>query len=115
MCLAFCLGHQAIVHEAGGTIGRAFRPVHGKASQLNHDRSGPFKGLSQRLAVGRYHSLGAKDPPKNFRVHAWADGMAMAISDSEAKQVGLQFHPESLLTPCGDRILANVLKAARPS
>jgi len=107
--LGICLGHQAILHQAGGEVGRAPHAVHGKATRIEHDRSGPFKGLASPITVGRYHSLGAKDPPKRFRVHAWAGGMAMAISDPKALQTGLQFHPESLLTPKGDQLLSNIL------
>jgi anthranilate synthase/aminodeoxychorismate synthase-like glutamine amidotransferase len=104
-----CLGHQAIVREAGGEVARAPAPVHGKASLIEHDGEGPFAGLAGPLLVGRYHSLCTRNLPPCFRVHAEIDGMAMAISDVEAKQVGLQFHPESLLTPMGQRILANVI------
>lgn len=107
--LGICLGHQAIVHEAGGEVRQAQRPVHGKSILLEHDRSGPFSGLNGPVRVGRYHSLGVNDPPRRFRVHAWADGMAMAISDVEALQTGLQFHPESVLTPQGDLMLLNIL------
>jgi anthranilate synthase/aminodeoxychorismate synthase-like glutamine amidotransferase len=104
-----CLGHQAIVEEAGGEVARAPAPVHGKASLIEHDGEGPFAGLTGPLLVGRYHSLCTRRLPPRLRVHAEIDGMAMAISDVEAKQVGLQFHPESLLTPMGQRILANVI------
>lgn len=107
--LGVCLGHQAIVLEAGGEVVRAPEAVHGKASLLEHDRSGPFAGLPSPVKIGRYHSLCTPSPPARFRVHAKIDGMAMAISDVEAKQVGVQFHPESVLTPVGQRILANVL------
>ena len=107
--LGVCLGHQAIVLEAGGEVVRAPEAVHGKASLLEHDGTGPFAGLTSPVKIGRYHSLCTPNPPSRFRVHARIDGMAMAISDAEAKQVGVQFHPESVLTPVGQRILANVL------
>jgi len=106
--LGVCLGHQAIVRQAGGKVVRALEPVHGKASQLEHDGSGPFAGLDTPVHVGRYHSLCTRDVPERFRVHAELDGMAMAISDRQAMQTGLQFHPESILTRDGDRILANI-------
>jgi anthranilate synthase component II len=106
-----CLGHQAIVEEAGGEVTRAPAPVHGKASLIEHDGEGPFAGLAGPIHVGRYHSLCTRNLPPRFRVHAEIDGMAMAISDRLAKQVGLQFHPESLLTPMGQTILANVINA----
>ena len=111
-----CLGQQAMVLEAGGKVVRAPAAVHGKASVLEHDGSGPFAGLPNPIKIGRYHSLCTPDPPARFRVHAEIDGMAMAISDVEAKQVGVQFHPESVLTPIGQRMLANVLEvfAAQP-
>ncbi|WP_395622756.1 anthranilate synthase component II [Sphingomonas daechungensis] len=105
-----CLGQQAIVLEAGGEVVRAPDAMHGKASALIHDGSGPFEGLPGTIKIGRYHSLCTPNPPSRFRVHASIDGMAMAISDAEAKQVGVQFHPESVLTPVGQRIFANVLK-----
>jgi anthranilate synthase/aminodeoxychorismate synthase-like glutamine amidotransferase len=104
-----CLGHQAMVLEAGGGVVRAPEPVHGKASLLNHDATGPFAGVPNPIKIGRYHSLCTPNPPARFHVHAAIDGMAMAISDKAAKQVGVQFHPESVLTPGGQQILANVL------
>ena len=107
--LGICLGHQAIILEAGGTVERAPLPVHGKASLIDHDGAGPFAGLSSPLAVGRYHSLCTRDVPSRFQVHAEVDGMAMAITDPAALQTGLQFHPESLLTPAGDALLGNIM------
>jgi anthranilate synthase/aminodeoxychorismate synthase-like glutamine amidotransferase len=107
--LGVCLGHQAMVLEAGGEVVRAPEPVHGKASLLEHDGTGPFAGVPNPIKIGRYHSLCTPNPPARFRVHAAIDGMAMAISDEAAMQVGVQFHPESVLTPVGQRILANVL------
>ncbi len=107
--LGVCLGHQAIVHQAGGEVSRANAPVHGKASFLDHDGAGPFAGLDGPVPIGRYHSLCTRKVPNRFRVHAEIDGMAMAISDYDALQVGLQFHPESLLTRGGDHMLRNVL------
>jgi anthranilate synthase/aminodeoxychorismate synthase-like glutamine amidotransferase len=105
-----CLGHQAIVLEAGGTVERAPEPVHGKASVVRHDCAGPFEGIDGPVQIGRYHSLCTRNLPDRFRVHAEIDGMAMAISDSQARQAGLQFHPESILTPVGNRILMNLLR-----
>jgi anthranilate synthase component 2 len=104
-----CLGHQAIVLEAGGEVVRAPEPVHGKASLLAHDGAGPFAGLEGPLRIGRYHSLCTRNVPARFTVHAEIDGMAMGISDPGTLQTGLQFHPESILTPAGDRILANLI------
>jgi anthranilate synthase component 2 len=98
-----------MVLEAGGEVVRAPEVVHGKASLLEHDGTGPFAGVPNPVKIGRYHSLCTPNPPPRFRVHAAIDRMAMAISDAEAKQVGVQFHPESVLTPVGQSILANVL------
>ncbi|HEY9554358.1 anthranilate synthase component II [Allosphingosinicella sp.] len=111
--LGICLGHQAIVEEAGGAVRAAPAIVHGKASVLHHDGKGPFQGLESPLRVGRYHSLCTPDVPSRFQVHAGLEGMAMAISDVDAMQFGIQFHPESILTPLGDRILANILASAQ--
>jgi anthranilate synthase component 2 len=115
--IGVCLGHQAIVLEAGGRVERAPVPVHGKGTLLHHDGAGPFAGLPSPVRVGRYHSLCVRDVPARFTVHAEAEGMAMAISDPHALQIGLQFHPESILTAEGDRIMANCLDmlAARES
>ena len=107
--LGICLGHQALVQAAGGAVTRAGVPVHGKSSLLDHDGAGPFAGLTEPVHIGRYHSLCTRDVPPNFRVHASIDGMAMAIGDAAALQTGLQFHPESILTRQGDRMLANIL------
>ncbi len=108
--IGICLGHQAIVLEAGGVVERAPAPVHGKGTLLDHDGAGPFAGLPSPLRVGRYHSLCVRAMPPRFAVHAEARGMAMAISDPAARQVGLQFHPESILTADGDRIMDNCLR-----
>ncbi|MEO6247540.1 MAG: aminodeoxychorismate/anthranilate synthase component II [Sphingomicrobium sp.] len=107
--IGVCLGHQAMVLEAGGEVVRAPEIVHGKTSMMHHDSSGAFAGLPDPLSIGRYHSLCTPRPPANFTVHGEIDGMAMAISDEAAMQVGLQFHPESILTPMGDPLLANIL------
>jgi anthranilate synthase/aminodeoxychorismate synthase-like glutamine amidotransferase len=110
--LGVCLGHQAIVEQAGGRVCRADEPVHGKANLIAHDGAGPFAGMSGPIRIGRYHSLCTRDLPARFTVHAAVDGMAMAISDPQARQTGLQFHPESILTTHGDRMLANILAGA---
>ena len=107
--LGVCLGHQAIALEAGGTVARAPEPVHGKASLLVHDGIGPFAGLDEPIHVGRYHSLATYDLPDRFHIHGEIEGMPMAISDPQAMQTGLQFHPESILTRGGDTMLSNIL------
>lgn len=108
--LGICLGHQAIVEQAGGRVERANEPVHGKASLLEHDGTGPFEGIEGPTRIGRYNSLCTKTIPSRFTVHAAIDGMAMAISDRSMRQTGLQFHPESILTANGDQILTNILR-----
>jgi anthranilate synthase component II len=110
--LGVCLGHQAIVAQAGGAVTRACQPVHGKSAMLHHDGSGPFEGINGPVRIGRYHSLCTRGVPERFTVHGAIEGMAMAISDPNARQVGLQFHPESILTTQGDRLLANILEQA---
>jgi anthranilate synthase/aminodeoxychorismate synthase-like glutamine amidotransferase len=107
--LGVCLGHQAMVLEAGGEVVRAPAPVHGKTSLVQHDGQGPFAGIEGPVQIGRYHSLCTRRVPGRFTVHAQVEGMAMAISDADALQTGLQFHPESILTPVGNRMLANIL------
>ena len=108
--LGVCLGHQAIVHEAGGTVERASETVHGKSWVLHHDGQGAFASVPNPFRVGRYHSLCTKKLPERFTVHAWIDDMAMAISDRDAKQYAVQFHPESVLTPRGDTLLKAIME-----
>lgn len=110
--IGVCLGHQAIVEQAGGRVIRAPAPVHGKSWPVEHSASGAFAGLPNPLMVGRYHSLTTTEVPASFTVEAVSagDGLVMAVSDLAARQVGLQFHPESILTPRGDRIIANLLR-----
>lgn len=106
--LGVCLGHQAIVAQGGGKIVRAPEPVHGKASRLDHDGTGAFEGLPDPIRVARYHSLVATLVPRRLRVTATCGPLVMAVHDPDALQTGLQFHPESILTPLGDQILANI-------
>lgn len=107
--LGVCLGHQAIIEAAGGKVGRAPEPVHGKAGLVSHNGEGAFAGLPNPLKVGRYHSLAALHVPERLRIDARCGEVVMAVSDSSALQTGLQFHPESILTPEGDQILRNLL------
>ncbi|WP_294173783.1 aminodeoxychorismate/anthranilate synthase component II [uncultured Sphingomonas sp.] len=107
--LGVCLGHQAIVEEAGGVVARAPEPVHGKSGLATHNGQGAFAGLPNPLKIGRYHSLAALEVPERLQVDARCGEVIMAVSDRTALQVGLQFHPESILTPDGDRLLRNLL------
>lgn len=105
--IGICLGHQAIVAHHGGTVVRAHEPCHGQSSRIDHDGEGPFAGLPSPMRVGRYHSLctPVNDITERLCVHAVLDRMAMAVSNVEDGQFGLQFHPESVLTPLGARLL----------
>ena len=108
--LGVCLGHQAIVEVFGGEIGQARRLLHGKASLVTHDGRGIFAELPQPLEAGRYHSLAATHVPETLEVSAAAeDGEVMAVRHRELPVDGVQFHPESVLTPFGRKLLANFL------
>jgi anthranilate synthase/aminodeoxychorismate synthase-like glutamine amidotransferase len=108
--LGVCLGHQAIVEVFGGSVGPARELVHGKACTVRHDGRGLFSGLPEDLEVGRYHSLAATEVPAELEVSARADdGEVMAVRHRELPVDGVQFHPESVLTPLGREIARNFL------
>ena len=109
--LGVCLGHQAIVEAFGGEIGRARRLVHGKASPVEHDGRGIFAGLPAGFDAGRYHSLAATTVPDCFEISAHGDDEVMAVRHRELPIDGVQFHPESVLTPHGSALLRNFLEA----
>ncbi|HEY3353685.1 MAG TPA: gamma-glutamyl-gamma-aminobutyrate hydrolase family protein, partial [Polyangia bacterium] len=104
-----CLGHQAIVEALGGSVGGAGTIVHGKASSVEHDGRGLFAGLPSPLMAGRYHSLAAIDVPRELEVRARHGEVVMAVEHRAARVAGVQFHPESILTPLGGRLLDNVI------
>jgi anthranilate synthase/aminodeoxychorismate synthase-like glutamine amidotransferase len=109
--LGVCLGHQAIVEAFGGEIGQAQRLVHGKASAVSHDGRGIFAGLSQNFQAGRYHSLAATTVPDELEVSATTeDGEVMAVRHRSLRVDGVQFHPESVLTPEGPHLCRNFLE-----
>lgn len=111
--LGVCLGHQCIGQAFGGQIVRARRPMHGKASQIAHDGEGLFTGLPDPLRATRYHSLvvEARDLPEDLVVTAWSEeGEIMALRHREHPVVGLQFHPESVLTEHGHALLRGFLE-----
>ncbi|HYX89068.1 MAG TPA: aminodeoxychorismate/anthranilate synthase component II [Gaiellaceae bacterium] len=111
--LGVCLGHQAIVEAFGGEIGPARRLVHGKASAISHDGRGLFRGLPDEFEAGRYHSLAATRVPESLEVSATcADGEVMAVRHRELPVDGVQFHPESVLTPVGPQLARNFLEGA---
>jgi anthranilate synthase/aminodeoxychorismate synthase-like glutamine amidotransferase len=108
--LGVCLGHQAIVEAFGGEIGQARELVHGKASPVEHDGRGIFAGLPQGFRAGRYHSLAATAVPVVLEVSATsADGEVMAVRHRDLPVDGVQFHPESVLTPLGPDLCRNFL------
>jgi anthranilate synthase/aminodeoxychorismate synthase-like glutamine amidotransferase len=103
--LGVCLGHQVIVEAYGGEVGPAQRLVHGKASLIEHDGRGLFRGLPSPFEGGRYHSLVAARVPAVLEVTATTDDSeVMAVRHRKHPVIGVQFHPESVLTPLGPEI-----------
>jgi anthranilate synthase component 2 len=114
--LGVCLGHQAIAALHGGAVVRAPAPRHGKSSAVKHDGTGLFAGLPSPFDAGRYHSLIVREEglPRELQVTATSeDGLVMAIAHRSRPVFGVQFHPESVLTPHGARLLANFVGLAR--
>ena len=108
--LGVCLGHQAIVEVFGGEIGLAKTLVHGKASVISHDGLGLFRNLPDDFIAGRYHSLAATSIPEELDVSATCgEGEVMAVRHRELRVDGVQFHPESVLTPIGPDLARNFL------
>ncbi len=104
--LGVCLGHQAIAEAFGGTVGEAPELMHGMVSPVWHDGTGLFDGMPQPLAAGRYHSLAVTRMPDDLEVTARTQsGVVMALAHREAPIWGVQFHPESVLTEGGHRML----------
>ena len=110
--LGVCLGHQALVEVFGGTVGRANRLMHGKTSLVEHDGQGLFRELPNPFEAGRYHSLIAEREslPDALEVTAWTpEGEVMGVRHRQLDVEGVQFHPESILTPEGPKLLAAFL------
>jgi anthranilate synthase/aminodeoxychorismate synthase-like glutamine amidotransferase len=109
--LGVCLGHQSMAEAFGGRVIRHV-PVHGKTTEIDHDGSGLFEGLPSPLTVGRYHSLvvEAGSLPDELEPTAHGGGVLMAMRHRELPAYGVQFHPESVLTPDGKRLLENFLR-----
>src|SRR5204862_6409514 len=104
-------GHQALVEACGGEVGYARELAHGKASPVRHDGSGLFTGLPDPFEAGRYHSLAATRLPGVLEPTAFAeDGEVRAVRHRELPAVGVQFHPESVLTPDGPALARNFLE-----
>ncbi|MDQ3957570.1 MAG: aminodeoxychorismate/anthranilate synthase component II [Actinomycetota bacterium] len=115
--LGVCLGHQCIGAAFGGRIDRAaVGPMHGKTSPIEHDGTGVFAGLPSPFEATRYHSLAiqADGWPEQLAVTARSsDGVVMGVRHRELAVEGVQFHPESILTPAGPRLLENFVRSAR--
>jgi anthranilate synthase/aminodeoxychorismate synthase-like glutamine amidotransferase len=110
--LGVCLGHQAIVRHYGGEVGAARELVHGKPTTVRHDGRGVFHGLPQELEAARYHSLAATAVPGELQVSATApDGEVMGVRHRTLPVEGVQFHPESVLTPHGLELCRNFLRS----
>lgn len=113
--LGVCLGHQAIGVAFGGRVDRATQPMHGKVSMVAHDSRGVFAGLGGPFEAGRYHSLviAREAMPEGFHLSAWVegDGTVMGVRHDSWPISGVQFHPESVLTSVGHRLLQNFLDA----
>ena len=111
--LGVCLGHQTLSHHSGVTVGQARRIMHGKTSDIRHDGAGLFQGLPNPMQVGRYHSLAVHEENRTdlpFTVTARTErGEVMALAFRDRPWVGVQFHPESVLTPDGPKLLKNFL------
>ena len=114
--LGVCLGHQALVQHYGGSLEEDPEPVHGRATRVYHDGSPPFDDLPNPFLAGRYHSLrvGAGALPSELRRSAWTEsGEVMGVVHRELPRFGVQFHPESILTPDGDRLVESFVEVAR--
>ena len=114
--LGVCLGHQALCAVNGASVGHAAEVVHGKPSAVCHDGAGIFEGLPREIEVGRYHSLSAARvdlPPELEPTAATEEGALMAVRHRDRPHVGVQFHPESILTDGGRRMVRNFCTACR--
>jgi anthranilate synthase component 2 len=111
--LGVCLGHQAIVEAFGGEVGQAKALLHGKSSVVEHDGRGVYAGLGTAVEAGRYHSLAATRVPDELEVTARTpDGEVMGVRHRRHPVEGVQFHPESVLTPEGPAMARNFLEGA---
>ncbi|GAB4221925.1 MAG: aminodeoxychorismate/anthranilate synthase component II [Francisella sp.] len=108
--IGICLGHQAIIEAYGGIISHANEIVHGKISKIKLMKHDIFKELESPLSVARYHSLVAVKVPKELEIIAEFNDLVMAVVDNKNKVCGLQFHPESIMTIHGSKLLNNIIK-----
>jgi len=107
-----CLGHQCIIEALGGRVDKAVETIHGKPSKITHDSTGIFKGIENPFQAGRYHSLVGYDIPYCLEISARTTDrdIIMAVKHKEFPVIGVQFHPESILTPVGGLIIENLIK-----
>jgi anthranilate synthase/aminodeoxychorismate synthase-like glutamine amidotransferase len=109
--LGVCLGHQAIAVAYGGRVDLAPEPKHGKTSQIRHDGTGVFVDLENPFTATRYHSLATVELPEELRPCAWSeDGVVQGMNHRSDPVVGVQFHPESIMTTEGKKLLSNFLR-----
>jgi len=108
--IGICLGHQAIVQAYGGNIGYAKKILHGKISLINHDNKKMFLNIDNPFSVARYHSLICTKVPNGFTINAFFNKIIMGIRNDAKRICGFQFHPESILTPQGAKLLNQTLK-----
>lgn len=107
--IGICLGHQALIQALGGQVVHAGEVQHGKVSLVEHDNEAMFLGLANPMSVARYHSLMGVHLPKELLVNAWCGDIVMAIRHQNLPICGFQFHPESILTVQGTKLLAQSL------
>ena len=105
-----CLGHQLLLEAFGAEVGPARTILHGRSSQVTHGGDGLFEGIASPFVVGRYHSLAGHSVPDAIEPLAWCDSIVMAARHRRYPLYGVQFHPESVLTPQGGRLIENVLQ-----
>ena len=108
-----CLGHQAIIEALGGVVGKAPHVVHGKSAMIQHDGKTIYSGVENPLHAGRYHSLVGTKIPNSLDITADHDGVVMGVRHKEYLVEGVQFHPESILTALGGKLIENLLNMVK--
>jgi anthranilate synthase/aminodeoxychorismate synthase-like glutamine amidotransferase len=104
-----CLGHQALIAAYGGVVESAGAILHGRSSRVIHQGDPLFAGMASPVTVGRYHSLASHAVPPDLEALAWTDSIVMAVRHRTFPLIGIQFHPESILTPQGGQLIENVI------
>jgi len=109
-----CLGHQCIIEAFGGKVDKATETMHGKCSRILHDKKTIFKNLESPFHAGRYHSLAGLEIPPVLEISARTESdIVMAVRHKKHFVEGVQFHPESILTPCGGKIIENIIEMVK--